>query len=166
MKRRSLAFAAAALTAALSGGAALGARQPIALPDFELTGLDGEPIGSRSGLPSTGKWLIVVVQPNCRPCDTLLRVVKQEEHPQLPPRMVIIAGNTDGAGVTRMRDTLTDLAGAHWYADPSRKASISLKVSGVPMVFGVRNTTIEWSLSGGLPSDAQVKSILASWAAE
>jgi hypothetical protein len=80
--------------------------------------------------------------------------------------MVIIAGGVDRAVASATRAKLRDLADAQWYTDQPGTAWAALKMSGVPMVFGVRDKTIEWSLSGVLPSDAQVKSILASWAAE
>lgn len=156
--------AAAAAVAVI--GAALHASEPVPLPDFEINRLDGTAIQSRSGLPSTGKWLMVYVQPNCKPCEKLLSLVKRDEHPEIAPRLVIVAGGIDGAATSRMRDKLTDLTDAQWYVDRSRKAWVPLKMTGAPMVFGVRDMTIEWSLSGVLPSDGQVKSILASWVAE
>jgi hypothetical protein len=95
-----------------------------------------------------------------------LSLVKNDAHPELPPRMVIIAGGFDGPGATVERGKFKDLADAQWFTDRPGKAWVALKMSGVPMVFGVRDQAIEWSLSGVLPSDAQVRSILASWVAE
>jgi len=145
--------------------AALAGISAMPLPEFELTKLDGTVIHSSAELPSEGKWLLVYVQANCRPCDRLLDLVKQDEHPELPWKMVIVAGG-DRASANGIRDKRADLADAQWYADPSRQAWWALRMSGAPMVFGVRDKTIQWSLSGILKSDNDVKSILASWAAE
>jgi hypothetical protein len=166
MKASLKAVVLAAVAIALAGVAAVRASQPVPLPDFEVTSLEGTPIQSRSGLPASGKWLMVYVHPNCKPCDKLLSLVKQEEHPGLPPVMVIIVGGVDQATAAATRAKLKDLTDAQWYTDKSGKAWAALKMSGVPMVFGVRDKTIEWSLSGVLSSDAQVTSILASWTAE
>ena len=157
---------AAAVAAALAGAVAVRASQPVPLPEFEIAQLDGTPVQSQSGLPSSGKWLIVYVRPNCAPCDRLLNLIKKDAHPGLPSKMVVIAGGLDGLAATEARARFKELADAQWYTDRPGKAWVALKVFGVPMVFGVRDRTIEWSLSGVLPSDAQVKSILASWAAE
>jgi hypothetical protein len=161
---RIVVFAVAA--AALAGVLGVGATQPVPLPEFEVAQLDGTPVQSHTGLPSSGKWLIVYVQPNCRPCDRLLNLVKMDAHPELPPRMVIIAGGLEGPGATVERSKFKDLADAQWYTDRPGKAWVALKMSGAPMVFGVRDKAIEWSLSGVLPSDEHVRSILASWVAE
>ena len=155
----------AVMLAALVGGAARAQGRAEPLPDFALTRLDGTVVRSGTELPGEGKWLLVYVQANCRPCDRLLSLVKHDEHPALPFRMVIIAGGAR-EGVSGMRDKRGDLANALWYADESREAWTSLHMSGTPMVFGVRDKTIQWSLSGMLKSDSDVKSILASWAAE
>lgn len=155
---------AAIVLAAFAAGAARAQGRAL-LPDFALTRLDGTVVQSSAEFPAEGKWLLVYVQANCRPCDRLLSLVKQDDHPELPFRMVIIAGGgLDTA--SGMRDKRTDLAGAQWYADESREAWASLHMAGAPMVFGVRDKTIQWSLSGMLKSDNDVKSILASWAAE
>ena len=135
------------------------------LPDFELTRLDGQVIRSSAEMPGDGKWLLIYVQRNCRPCDRLLNLVKQDEHPELVWRMVIINGGAR-AGATAMRDKRADIADAQWYADESRKAWTALRMTGAPVVFGVRDKTIQWSLSGMLKSDAEVKSVLSSWASE
>ena len=154
-----------ALIGLFMGAAAHAANTSTPLADFELTKLDGTVIHSSAELPSDGKWLLVYVQANCRPCDRLLNLVKQDEHPELPWKMVIIAGGAR-AVASGMRQKRADLDGAQWYADESRQAWVSLRMSGAPMVFGVRDKTIQWSLSGVLKSDGDVKSILASWAAE
>jgi hypothetical protein len=162
MRVRSLAIVVGIV---LMGLAAVRANQATPLPDLALMNLEGTALKGQTELPS-GKWLLVYVQPNCRPCDRLLNLVKQDENPGLASRMVIVAGGVDRATAAAARDKLRDLADARWYTDQSGKASAALKMSGVPMVFGVRDKMIEWRLSGVLPADSKVKSILASWVAE
>src|SRR5262245_12376492 len=153
-----IATAVTALRASTPGTAA-----PIPFPDVELTRLDGVVIRSTGEIPAEGKWLVVYVQPNCRPCDALLRLVKEPQHPGLPPRMIVIVGGVGAAEAGRMRQMMVDLAGASWYADPARGMGSALQLTGAPMIFGVRDLTIDWSLSGGLPSPGDVTSILTGW---
>ena len=164
-----IALAALAAGAARAQGRAAPFDSPLAqgrlLSDFPLTRLDGTVVRSGAALPGEGKWLLVYVQANCRPCDRLLSLVKQDDHPELPLRMVIVTGGARDTA-SGMRDKRVDLAAAQWYADETREAWTALHMAGAPMVFGVRDQTIQWSLSGMLKSDSDVKSILASWAAE
>jgi len=145
-----IALAALAAGAARAQGRAAPFDSPLAqgrlLSDFPLTRLDGTVVRSGAALPGEGKWLLVYVQANCR-------------------RMVIVTGGARDTA-SGMRDKRVDLAAAQWYADESREAWTALHMAGAPMVFGVRDQTIQWSLSGMLKSDSDVKSILASWAAE
>lgn len=150
------------VVAALFAVVPMQASDRMVLPKFELTRLDGIAVQSEVSLPADGKWLLVYVSANCASCERLLTLVKTEEHPELPWKMVIIVGG-DAARASRVRATAKDLNDAEWYADPSSKALAALKLSGVPVVLGVRDTTIEWSLSGVLAREAEVKSILASW---
>ena len=53
-------------------GAAAGEPQPALLPDVPLVGRNGAAVPGAAAFPLTGRWLLVVVRPNCAPCDALL----------------------------------------------------------------------------------------------
>lgn len=163
-------LAVAAMAAAvLALGATAGrvrAAGPSPLPDFELTQLDGRTIPSRTAVPTQGKWLLVYVQARCAPCDRLLGLIKLDQYPFLPSRMLIVQGGASAADTILARQKFGDLETAQWYADGSRSAWTALQMSGVPMVFGMRDNVIEWSISGVFPSGDELKTILSSWVAE
>jgi hypothetical protein len=152
--------------AALAMSATPIARANGPVPPFQLEYLDNTPVQSDTVLPTTGKWLLLYVSPNCRPCDRLLGLVTKDALPDLPLKMVIVVGNATGDVATRMRAGVPDLAGAKWYTDQTSSAWAALKMEGVPVVLGMRGTNVEWTLSGTLRSDAELRSVLASWPVE
>lgn len=156
--------AAAALF--LGGGAVAGATPtPTPLPELMLETLDGAAVLGSAEFPTHGKWLIVYVQSSCRPCDTLLNSVKIKDDPPVPANMVIVVGG-DANEARAIRNRVPDLAGAHWYTDHPHNAWGALNMTGVPMVFGVKDRTIQWSLKGMPPAGGNLRSILGSWVTE
>lgn len=157
-----VACAIVALVVAIALGEGARAAEPMPLPDFDLTALDGSAVRSRD-LASNGKWLMLYVQPNCRACDALLKVVTAAEFPPLAGRLVIIVGGGSTHDATSMSSRFPELAGAAWYADESRQASVEMKVTGAPVAIGVRQATIVWNFNGVLPDPIRMKSMLKSW---
>jgi hypothetical protein len=163
--RISMVASLAAAAALFLGGGAVGASAPTPLPDLLLETLDGAAVHGNAEFPTHGKWLIVYVQSSCRPCDTLLNSVKIKDDPSVPANMVVVVGG--GASEARaIRNQMPDLAGAHWYTDHPHNAWGALNIAGVPMVFGVKDRTIQWSLTGVPPRGGNLKSILGSWVTE
>lgn len=133
------------------------------LPAFTLTDLNGQPVASET-LPTAGKWLLIYVQPKCDSCDALLRTIDVRDQPGLPSRMAIVVGRADAAAAAAQAARFPDLSAAHWYAGRDRSASEALKVVSAPMVFGVRDDRLEWSVAGIVPDLDGVKSALITWA--
>ena len=52
---------------------------------------------------------------------------------------------------------------AAWYADPDGAARRALRLTGVPVVLGLRDRSIQWTLSGGVADHRTLRSILGSW---
>ena len=63
-----IACAIGALAVAIAIEKPVRAAEPMHLPDFDLTAVDGRTVRSQD-LERGGKWLLIYVQPNCRPCD-------------------------------------------------------------------------------------------------
>jgi hypothetical protein len=145
----------------LCAPASLLASNPLPMPDFQLTGLDGQTVKS-ADLPSSGSWLLIYVQPTSHYCDQLVKSLTKERFPDLASHTVfIVAGSMDDAKAVKARyDALSTAA---WYADPSKEAFTQLKLHGVPVVLGVRDKTIQWTLNGILSDDKTFQSILNSW---
>lgn len=134
---------------------------PAPIPDFQLTTLDGQTIKSAE-LPATGNWLLVYIQPTSHYCDQLLKTFTAERYPTLATNAVfIVNGTADDA--KNMKAKYPDLATATWYADPGRSAFTQLKLHGVPVILGVRDQKIQWSLNGILQDSKTMQSILTSW---
>src|SRR5438477_3746418 len=119
-------FGAVAIIAALAPATA--AIERTALPPFDLVLADGRAVSSAT-LVRDGQWLVVLIQPACRPCEALLGLVNKTEHPTMPARIVVVAGGIDAAALGALMQRFPDLADAGWYADPSGKAAASLRAS-------------------------------------
>jgi hypothetical protein len=134
---------------------------PVPMPDFQLITLDGQTIKS-SDLPAAGSWLLIYVQPTSHYCDQLLKTFTKDRYPSLPASAVfIVNGSADDA--KNMKAKYPDLASASWYADPGKAAFAQLKLHGVPVMLGIRDSKIQWTLNGILPDDKTMQSILTSW---
>jgi hypothetical protein len=117
-----------------------------------------------SALPTTGNWLIIYIQPRNQFSDNLLRLLKKDQYPTLAAHAVIIVGgSTDDLKTAQSR--FPDLASATWYADTNRSAFTLMKLTGAPMILGIKERTISWSLSGVLSDVNVAKSILNTWLA-
>lgn len=135
----------------------------VPLPDIQLTAADGSTVKS-SALPTTGNWFIIYIQPRNQFSDNLLRLLKKDDYPTLAAHAVIIVGgSTDDLKTAQAR--FPDLASATWYADTNRSAFTLMKLTGAPMVLGIKQRTISWSLSGVLSDVNVAKSILNTWLA-
>ena len=132
------------------------------LPSFSVTTADGRTV-TTDQLIRPGKWLLIYLQPNCPSCEAILRMIKKDEHPLVPPQLVVVVGAATAEAVRAGSVQFPDLAEARWFADPTRSAIGPLRIVGAPVIFGVNRGTIEWSLYGVLSDSADVKSVLASW---
>lgn len=157
---RTIAVTLAAIFMLLTTAAAV---EPVPLPDFQLTAADGSVVRS-SALPSQGNWLLIYVQPRNQFSDNLLKLFKKDQYPALAQHAVIVvSGSTDDMKAAQTR--FPELALATWYADTDKSAFGLMKLTGAPMILGIKQHTISWSLSGIL-SDANVaKSIVNTWLA-
>jgi hypothetical protein len=135
--------------------------EPVPLPDIQLTAADGSTVKS-SALPTTGNWLLIYIQPRNQFSDNLLRLLKKDQYPTLAAHAVIIVGgSTDDLKTAQAR--FPDLASATWYADTNRSAFSLMQLTGTPMILGIKQRTISWSLSGILSDVNVAKSILNTW---
>lgn len=154
-------FAVAAALTALLVAASTGAFADVrALPALSLTTLDGASV-AREIVARPGRWLLVYLLPQSAACRALVG--------QLEPlsvsagaRIVVIAG-PDAAQATALVQAHPALASATVLLDPSNVSFQVLGLKGVPMVFGMRDTAIQWTLGGTLTDARTVASILETW---
>ncbi len=162
MKRRLSVLTLLAL--ALLWDAPAGAVEPGPLPAFQVVSLDGVSTGS-DRLPMPGTWLLIYVQPECFPCESLLQLFTPDQPAPLPQRLVVVVGGTaaDARGVLAK---FPDLAQASWYADTLNEAFRYLQLQGAPVMLGLRRDVVEWDVIG-VPADSRtMRSIVNSWLRE
>lgn len=139
----------------------LGAMDPVPLPAFEVTGVDGQVVKS-SDLPNRGNWLLIYVTPQSHFCDLMLKSMKKDQYPDLPLNAIFIVGGSMDE-VKALQAKYPDLATAAWYADPTRAAFTQMKLHGVPSVVGINQQTMKWIVNGVIPDPGAFKAILNSW---
>jgi len=135
--------------------------QPVPLPSLLLTSAAGQTVKS-ADLPSQGNWVLIYIQPKSQFSDNLLRLMKRDLYPNLEQHAVIIVGGS----VDDLKSTQSkypDLSQASWYADTDKSAYTQLQLHGAPVVLGLRQQTIEWSLNGVLPDSNVSRSVLNTW---
>lgn len=137
------------------------ALEPMSLPTFDLLTLDGAP-ANNTQLPGQGKWLLIYVRPKCAPCESLFTLLRKDPSLDLSQKVVVIFGGTieEAKGMIKR---FPDLAPATWYADPQKNAFSQLKLQSAPVVLGVRQSTVEWSISGLISDARETKSVLSAW---
>jgi hypothetical protein len=134
---------------------------PVPLPDLQLTSADNKPIRN-TDLPSKGNWLLIYVQPKSQFSDNLLRLFKREQYPSLEQHAIIVVGGTLD-DLKAVKAKYAELDQAAWYADTTKAAFTQLKLHGVPVVLGIKQQTMAWSLNGVLSDINVAKSIVNSW---
>jgi hypothetical protein len=153
-----LAVAASVCVATVS--AVSGAGRP--LPDFPLTALDGSVVQSADAVPG-GRTVLIVVQDNCEPCETLFRAIKTDDKPELPEDLVVMVTAANYADAAKMKARHKELENAKWFSDPDLAGYEALQLKGLPVVHGLRDRSIEWSLSGAAVPPARFLSMLVNW---
>ena len=137
------------------------ALDPVAIPELQLTSIDNAPIKT-SDLPSKGNWVLIYVQPKSQFSDNLLRLLKREQYPSLEQHaIIIVGGGLDDLKAVKAK--YPELDKATWYADTTKSAFTQLKLHGVPVVLGVKDQIIQWSLNGILSDVNVAKSIVNTW---
>jgi hypothetical protein len=135
--------------------------EPVPFPDIQLTSIDNQPI-KNSDLPSKGNWLLIYVQPKSQFSDNLMKQFKREQYPGLEQHAIIVVGGSVD-DLKGLKSKYPELDQAAWYADTTKTAFTQLKLHGVPVVMGVKQQTIQWSLNGVLPDTNVAKSIVNTW---
>jgi hypothetical protein len=160
---RKAAFLLSAACVFAGGVRGAGAGAPRALPAFKVTSSAGAEVSS-SDLSARDRWLLVYVAPGSRTCDALLNALRDWKTPALIDRTVILVGaeRSDAAGLMN-RSLSGDMAAIRWYADAAGNASKALGLKGVPVIVGVLNGKIEWTVNGVMNDAAQLQSIVRNW---
>jgi hypothetical protein len=135
--------------------------QPVPLPAFQITSSAGQIVKS-ADLPSKGNWVLIYIQPKNQFSDNLLKLMKREQYPNLEQHaVIIISGSVDD--LKSAQSKYPDLSQASWYADTDKTAYSQLQLHGAPVVLGLKQQIIQWSLNGVLPDSNVSRSVLNTW---
>lgn len=141
----------------------LGATEERPMPVFSVTRADDTEVLSTQ-LNTASQYLLIYVRPNCRPCDRLLELLAQWSTPELTSRVVFVYGGTGAAAAEYAAAHVPAEAGqALAYGDPENAALRALKLTGAPVIIGVRGGRLMWSVSGVLNDASAVESLVKTW---
>lgn len=145
----------------LRGGIAY-AIEPVALPAFTVQNMTNAPVQGDQ-LSQAPRWLLIYLPADCRHCDDILHALEPFQKPPLSNRVVVVAGGGTPEAIRGLIGPREKIASLGWYTDPEWQAYQMLHISGMPMIFGIRDGVIEWSLSGIPWDDKTMRSILLDW---
>lgn len=140
-----------------------GEPQPTPVPEVPLVGRDGTPVPGAAAFPLTGRWLLVVVRPNCAPCEALLTRIQGDAWTAVIPRLVIVTSGAPAAEATRLATLNPSLEAAVWYADEPAGLATALHLQESPVVLAVNDRGIQWTLAGVLSGSKRMQDVLTAW---
>ena len=157
MKLKPLSF----LSLALLSAASLRAARPGPLPDFQVTGRNGRQVPSAE-LGSSAPWLLIYMSLDCGVCADLWSLLEAEQN-RLPGGRVVLVlqGSEARAGV--MIKQHPRLRQYDFYFDAQQDAWTKLALTGQPVILGIRDGQIAWSMSGLVGETANWRTALQSW---
>ena len=136
--------------------------EPVAVPVFTVQSMSDTPVGSAQ-ISQDPRWILLYLTDGCRHCDDILRILEVFQGPSLSGRVVIVVGGGAPEDIIALIDAREKIASLGWYTDPDWSVYKTLPISGTPVVLGIREGVIEWSLAG-TPWDVKtMRSVLLDW---
>jgi hypothetical protein len=133
------------------------------LPDFQVTSPQGHPFSSLQ-LTQTNRWLLVVLTPSDPLSDRLLLAFHQWPESRWISKTIWIVEAPADLARTYLESKLGDSAHRiSWVSDEPRLAFQSLSLKGLPVVIGMDQSQMQWTLSGVLNDPSRLESIVESW---
>jgi len=133
------------------------------LPAFSVAQGDGSAVLGKD-LTRASQYVLIYVAPNCRPCDRLVQLLKNWKSPEQVARVVFIVADTGANAASYVGSLLPQGTAAPLvYGDDKGDAYRALKLTGMPVIIGVRSGRIMWSVSGVLNDATTVQSVVRTW---
>lgn len=148
--------------ALLLAGGSVQAIERSPLPVFVTADRDGS-VGSTQTLQRPGLWLLVVVHPDCVPCDTALDAVAAVPPEVAAARVVVLIADGTARDVDLAIARHPALGQAEWYTSDGAVARDALQLTAASAVFGVRVNSLEWSISGMLVDPRDLQASAGAW---
>jgi hypothetical protein len=154
---------------ALAVVVALGQRHVVAegrpLPVFSVTAADGSLVSS-AALGGSEPWLLIYASPQCVACERLLRALDDWAIARASGRTVVIVASEASSNAPANGSPTTGAtsqSAVRSFSDSGGAAGLSLEVTDVPAVMGIRDGRIEWTVQGVLNDPAMLKGLLERW---
>jgi hypothetical protein len=161
MRMRSALIAGALLVTV--GAGAVRAIEQRPLPVFHVAGSGGAVVTSTQ-LAVADQWLLLYVAPGNRSCDLLLAALKDWQSAALIQHTVIIVGGAVQPAQAYLQQALpSEVSAIPWYADAQGEAWSTLRLTGTPVLIGVKKGVIQWSISGVLNDPTALESAVKTW---
>lgn len=152
---------AACLAAGLYQPAAAIETRP--MPPFTVTRPDGAVVDS-AHLTAETQYVLLYVKADCRPCDRLLALIRNANSPQFTSRVVVLVNGAPADGDRYIARLIPAEAGpVTWYADTDGGGYGALRLTGAPVLIGVKDGRVMWSVAGVLNDAATVESVVRTW---
>ena len=136
--------------------------QAIVLPDVPLVAVtSGAGVPPRP-LPAQGRWVLVLIQANCAPCEALLSRIQADAR-AIAPRLVVVVSGSAPADVGKIMTTFAGLEPAAWFADQPSVLSAALHIEGTPLVLAMNDRSIQWTLAGVVWETQRLRDVLTGW---
>ena len=135
---------------------------PLSLTPLPLRDLSGT-AAVLDNLGLNGTWVVVYLQPQCKPCTQQLQLLRTVTDAGYASRIVIIGGGMTAREAQSQQRSVPHLAQARWYTDLSRAVPRSLHLRGAPVILGIRGKRVEWTLNGVPPKPDLLKNSVISW---
>jgi hypothetical protein len=133
------------------------------MPSFTVTRLDGS-VADSAHLTAERQYVLLYVKPDCRPCDRLLALIRSANSPQFTSRVVVLVNGDTTAGDRYVTRLIPAEAGpVTWYADTDGRGYGALRLTGAPVLIGVKDGRVMWSVAGVLNDAATVESVVRTW---
>ena len=134
-----------------------------ALPAFEVTAPDGQPVAS-SAFPAGSHWVIAYVVPGSAPSDRLVQALGETWAADLLSRIVIIVGANVDTARTYLEDKGQGVQGkVTWYADTDASAWRALQFDGTLGVAGLDGQLVDWKIDGVISDPSVVEPATRAW---
>jgi hypothetical protein len=72
-------------------------------------------------------------------------------------------GGQNAAATQRLARNFSWLPEASWFADLNRQSATALGRRGAPVIYGIKENHIEWSVSGSLADAEKLAALMLPW---
>ncbi len=146
-----------------SAGRSLHATERMPVPDITLVDRHGA-ARQAPAVARAGTWLLVVAEPGCTSCDVMLDAATAAASEAGGGVIVVLAGGA-AADIEAASQRWPALAETSWFLADRTTVTEVFRLTTRGAIVGVRDGTVEWSLSGVITNPADLRTLCGAWLA-